>query len=131
MKYAKKMMLVPYVPLTTPEETKLGELNNQMSGIIKNKSFTDDEKIKLYNQALNKFIQLYNPKTAGLAPALVELITKLKTYIDKENIKAIPTIKQISDLGLTPSSSATTLATSNTPITGVTPSASATTLLRF
>lgn len=126
MKYAKKMMLVPYVPPTTPEETKLGELDNQMSGIIKNKSFTDDEKIKLYNQALNKFIQLYNPKTSGLAPALVELIAKLKTYIDKENKKAIPMVTQNTDFVVTPNSSSTTISTPSSSKMGVLPSASKT-----
>lgn len=56
-----------------------------MSGIIKNKWFKDDEKIKLYNQSLNKYINRYDPKTAGLAPVLVELIAKLKSYIDNDN----------------------------------------------
>lgn len=90
MKYAKKMMLVPYTKNlnSQPAETKLLELDNQMSVILKNQALSVDDKVKLYNQALSKFIRIQDLNNAGLAPATVELFKKLTKFLEKPDISS-------------------------------------------
>lgn len=93
MKYAKKMMLVPFVKNsnTPPTETKLIELDDQMNEILKDKSSKVDEKVKLYQQVLSKYIRHYDPNNAGLAPATVEMFKKLTKFLDKPDSEPAPT----------------------------------------
>lgn len=86
MKYARKMMLVPYV--SHVEETKLQELDHEMNDIL-NKKSKKDEKIKLYNHSLSKFLKQYDPKTSGIAPAFIELIKKLESFLDSQSSKTL------------------------------------------
>jgi hypothetical protein len=56
MKFATKMMLVPYAKsIEKPIDSKVSELDSQMTGILKTDNSYDD-KIKLYNQTLAKFM---------------------------------------------------------------------------
>ena len=53
-------MVVPYVrQLESPKNKYLVDLDAQMSGIL-NKEIPVDEKIKLYNQTLRRFMINYN-----------------------------------------------------------------------
>ncbi len=55
MKYAKKLMVVPFVKnLVDPVENLTG-IDSEMSEILNNKNLTNDEKIKMYTAALNRF----------------------------------------------------------------------------
>lgn len=54
MKFAQKMVLVPAT------ESKLMELDQQMTSILKKKA-KPDEKLKFYKHALTNFIKNYDP----------------------------------------------------------------------
>ena len=57
MKYANKLMVVPFVnKLQDPEEKYLTDLDNEMSSILKNDKYSIEEKVKNYNKVLSKFI---------------------------------------------------------------------------
>jgi hypothetical protein len=57
MKYATKFMMVPYVkPLDThPQQTKIQSLDEEMSGILDNKTFDKNTKLQMYQNILSKF----------------------------------------------------------------------------
>ena len=62
MKYATKFMVVPYVPrLENSDEKFLTNLDSEMSRILTNQKMSTDEKVKMYNQALQRFI-INNPQ---------------------------------------------------------------------
>ena len=53
MKYANKLMVVPYVPrLENPQETKLFDLDDEMESILFDKTKSTCDKVKLYHQTL-------------------------------------------------------------------------------
>ncbi|GBM14173.1 hypothetical protein AVEN_60991-1 [Araneus ventricosus] len=60
MEYAKKFILVPNDQISkhVPTEETLSELDREMSAILKNKGISDDEKIKLYMQVLQKRLNI-------------------------------------------------------------------------
>ncbi|GBN07491.1 hypothetical protein AVEN_161198-1 [Araneus ventricosus] len=60
MEYDKKFILVPNDQISkhvATEET-LSELDREMSAILKNKKISDDEKVKLYMQVLQKRLNI-------------------------------------------------------------------------
>ncbi len=53
-------MVVPFVqPYQDPEETKILQLDDQMSNILRNKKLPLEAKITLYTQTLTKFLRIY------------------------------------------------------------------------
>ncbi|GBM47984.1 hypothetical protein AVEN_34324-1 [Araneus ventricosus] len=60
MEYAKKFILVPNDQISkhVPTEETLSELDREMSAILKNKGISDDEKVKLYMQVLQKKLNI-------------------------------------------------------------------------
>ena len=70
MKYASKLMVVPYVPtIENPEETHVYTVDRDMEDILHNPNITnEDDKIKLYYQALLKYrnvLDRYNMTNAS------------------------------------------------------------------
>ena len=56
MKYATKLMVVPYVPrLENPQETQIFDLDKEMESILSDSSKSPCDKIKLFNQILMKY----------------------------------------------------------------------------
>ncbi|GBO37329.1 hypothetical protein AVEN_144341-1 [Araneus ventricosus] len=60
MEYAKKFILVPNDQISkhVPTEETLSELDREMSAMLKNKKISDDEKVKLYMQVLQKRLNI-------------------------------------------------------------------------
>ena len=57
MKFATKLMVVPYVnKLEDPVDKYLFDLDIEMSEILERKDISIEEKLSLYNQALQKFM---------------------------------------------------------------------------
>jgi hypothetical protein len=66
MKFAKKFMVVPFVKvLENPDEKYLIDIDNVMSKILRQENLSIDQKLKLYNRALDKFTQQYDPNLFG------------------------------------------------------------------
>lgn len=79
MKFAKKMMLVP-AGREEPEIQMLSELDKEMSLILKNRTLSTVEKMKYYQQALQKNLALENRlNQKGILPAFLE--SKLEEVI--------------------------------------------------
>ena len=56
MKYAHKLMVVPYIPrIENPVEIQIFTLDQQMESVLNDRAKTIDDKIKLYNQILMKY----------------------------------------------------------------------------
>ena len=81
---ARKMVLVPENYLssmhqhqkiqTTPAVKTLGELDTEMSGILSRHDIGDDEKVKLYNQAMQKY-QEFDRQRKVKEPIAVKLVS--------------------------------------------------------
>ena len=57
MKYANKLMVVPYVPrIENPTEKQILSLDQEMELVLNDKNKQVDEKVKMYNQVLTKYI---------------------------------------------------------------------------
>jgi hypothetical protein len=64
MIHSKKMVVVPYIPpIPDPEESKILELDNEMTQILQNKTISLDLKLQRYNMVLVKFLSLYKPNS--------------------------------------------------------------------
>lgn len=56
MKYATKLMVLPYMPkLENPEERYMFNLDAEMSKVLRNRKLSIDQKVKLYSSALERF----------------------------------------------------------------------------
>ena len=94
MKYATKFMVVPFVSkIPNPTENYLLELDNEMSKIVTDKELSVDEKIKMYNQTLKRFMINYTqnenkPKQEIIQPLKGEpiepQISQAKKKVKKE-----------------------------------------------
>lgn len=79
MKYATKMMVVPFTKqIQKMEDTYVEGLDKEMIKIL-NSSIDIPTKIKLYNQTLSKFIKNYDPNTFRIHPALTNISEQLTT----------------------------------------------------
>lgn len=78
MEYSKKFALVPLDRMQEFEEDHLSELDSQIQNILK-KKVRDDEKVKLYNQLLQKYVTFPNVNA-------VKLVVP-EPKIDQENEK--------------------------------------------
>ena len=88
MKYANKMMMVPFVqPKEDPEDAKIRLLDNEMSAILTDKKFSFDDKIKLYNMTLAKYIQFDKP----------DMFPQASIVSNQPVIKIMPQIKKTQD----------------------------------
>lgn len=97
MKHATKLMVVPYVkPLENPVESKVLELDNEMSSIINDSKLNFDDKVKLYNQTLAKFISNYDPNSFGISNVMSNMasqVSELAQNIEPEIKKELNAIK--------------------------------------
>ena len=72
MNFAKKMVLVPEQTLerlerrknvsTPPLTTKLNDLDASIEQLLKDKSLSEDEKVRQYSQALQNYLHYYNER---------------------------------------------------------------------
>ena len=87
-------MVVPFVKqLENPDEKYLMDIDQDMSQILSQENLSIDQKVKLYNRALEKFTQHYDPNLFGNSSAalnklvVIILITKIMTYqLCRQNI---------------------------------------------
>ena len=93
MKYAKKLMVVPFVKkLENPSEKFLENLDSEMTKILYKTNLSVDEKVKLYHATLNRFKVNYEPNAIGTNNNLSSLLIKLL-----EN-KQAPELLELSEL---------------------------------
>jgi hypothetical protein len=96
MKFAKKMMLVPFSnPLQDPDEKFLIDLDDKMGTILREKNLSVDEKVKSYNQILTQFINKKNnivPIDNKQQNEPFKIISE--DFVDKDLIKTKKKIKK-------------------------------------
>ena len=94
MKYAKKMMVIPFVKkLENPSEKFLENLDTEMTTILHTNNISVDEKIKLYNATLNRFKLNYDPSTIGTHNNFNESISKVL-----EKKQTLPELAELTEL---------------------------------
>jgi hypothetical protein len=96
-----KWMVVPYVkPIERPADSKVQELDKQMSMILSNPKLSIYEKVQMYSQSLSKFQSHFNPDSYGESPTMMNLsntvdllaenmdkMAKEKAEVDKSKLK--------------------------------------------
>lgn len=86
MNHTKKYLVVPFVKtIESPNESMVNNLDQNMSEIIEDKDLTDDDRMKLYYNNLNKFLLKYDPETHGISPSLTKLAKNVEDFIEKNN----------------------------------------------
>ena len=94
MKFANKLMVVPYVPsIENPNETHIYDLDKEMELILHDKTKTIDEKVKLYNQQLSKYIKTVDQYNLSKAQEHENYIDLFSSKI-ADKIKTEPEIEQ-------------------------------------
>ena len=99
MKYANKLMVVPYVPRINdnPKEKQILSIDQDMEEILKDKTISADQKVRLYNQALLKYndnLSRYNLSNASEKDQSDNIFTdKLASKIG-EKLPQLVNIKQ-------------------------------------
>ena len=83
-------MVVPFVKhLENPDEKYLTDIDTEMSKILTQDSLSIDQKVKLYNRALEKFTQHYDPNLFGNSSnslnKLVEPVSQILKNLLKKN----------------------------------------------
>ena len=83
MKYSKKFMLVPFIKTKdNPAEKYSEDLDSKMGDILTDKLLTPDEKVKLYNIALEKYKINYNNKPSSEeSTSLNKISNHLESFI--------------------------------------------------
>ena len=99
MNHAKRMVVVPENTLanaqikqnveTSPLTRKLSLLDNDMEHILQRKDLSDDEKVQLYNQTLQRYLQFYGqrkgePLSVRVENAPVRSITDVTSVKEDE-----------------------------------------------
>lgn len=73
MKYGNKLMVVPFVnKLEKTSEKYLIDLDSEMTTIIHNKNLSIDDKVKMYNQTLQRFLVNYSEEDSTKPRAIIE-----------------------------------------------------------
>ena len=84
MTHIKKYIVVPFVsPIEKPFENFIENADKKMSGAITDTKMSDDLKMKIYHQNLNKFLLKYDPNTYGVTPMLAKLAQSVTDFIDQ------------------------------------------------
>lgn len=83
-------MVVPYVkPIERTTDSKVQELDAQMTAILSNPKFSINEKVTMYNQLLAKFQTFFDPATYGDSPQLTNIANTLSNVADKQSIEKL------------------------------------------
>ena len=93
----KKFMVVPYLNrIEKNDESSIADADSKMTEIINDPNTSDDLKIKIYHQNLNKFLLKYNPDTYGVTPAISKLVQAVTDFVEKnrESKEIVNKIKQ-------------------------------------
>jgi len=79
-------MVVPYVKsIENSDESMVNDLGKNMSDIINDHHLSDENKMKLYHQNLNKLLIKYDPETYGVTPTIAKLAKLVLDFINREN----------------------------------------------
>ena len=91
MKFATKLMVVPYVnKLEDPVDKYLFDLDIEMSEILERKDISIEEKLSLYNQALQKFMYKNTSKNIEVIHKPREILETEQNTIHKKMKKKPP-----------------------------------------
>ena len=60
-------------------------ISENMSDIINDHHLSDENKMKLYHQNLNKLLIKYDPETYGVTPTIAKLAKLVLDFINREN----------------------------------------------
>ena len=79
MKYAKKMIVVPFVQgaIQNASEAHVAYLDKEMSDILNSNKLNTDEKFKLYSQALAKFKNNFDTTALSTSQEISSISNKM------------------------------------------------------
>lgn len=101
MKYATKLMVVPYVPkLENPSEKYLVDLDSEMSKVLNDKNLQIDQKVKLYNQTLQRFMVNYDSPINATSTVNFKPIESNENEIKKEKEDIKQDVKEENKISL-------------------------------
>lgn len=84
MKFANKLMIVPYnYSFEAPLKNYLSSLDQEMNDVL-SKNIPDDQKLQLYNSILVKYKSNYDSSVYDNQPANIQAITSLIEDVKKE-----------------------------------------------
>ena len=82
MKYATKLMVVPYQPrIDNPTQTHIFKLEEQMRSVMDDPSLKPDDKVKLYNQALGRYTKSVDDYNLSNATADSNYVNNMSSNI--------------------------------------------------
>lgn len=108
MNHSKKYIVVPFVKtIEKPNDTMVNSFDKNMSDIISDSQLSDDNKLKLYHQNLNKFLLKYDPESYGVTPVLANLARVVMDFIQKnenidQDLSTSLTFKDVNDESMKP-----------------------------
>jgi hypothetical protein len=90
MKYGKKILLLP----PNPVSLQLDELDEQMSKILNSKGLSVDEKLKHYEQVLQRYLSINN-KPAQKEKTIVKTQPSLTQETEPETVESIADMSDV------------------------------------
>ena len=99
---------MPFVKtIEKPNDTMVNSFDKNMSDIISDSQLSDDNKLKLYHQNLNKFLLKYDPESYGVTPVLANLARVVMDFIQKnenidQDLSTSLTFKDVNDESMKP-----------------------------
>jgi uncharacterized protein YwgA len=90
MNNISKFMVVPYVkPIERPADSRVQELDNEMTLTLSDPQLGIEEKIRRYGQALARFQTHFDPNTYNESPTSLDMADTIKTIAEEAVIAKV------------------------------------------
>jgi hypothetical protein len=79
-----KFMVVPYVkPIARASDSRVNDLDGEMTSVMANPNLSIEEKIRMYNQALSRFQTFFDPNTYGESATSLDMASTIRAIADE------------------------------------------------
>jgi hypothetical protein len=77
-------MVVPYIkPIAKPSDSRVNELDGEMTAVLSNPQLSIEEKIREYSQALSRFQSHFDPHTYGESSTSLDMAETIRSIADE------------------------------------------------